>query len=388
MYLLKAYQLITGKYRFSCEQMPSKIACLLGEEVNDLWPSAPIYASRLRDLTQSNAELGPDLEPVWGYWNDPISLSSVAKSLNKLNKVLFSSGEDDLKVLFEALPYRRNAWSVYSEDADRKTVIERVLLFDFNISYCSLFNRLDRLHKLLLKQFPTVSDQVLRTKKRWFVSILNFVLLILGRSSGTNVRPDQFTSEGLMGLLNCATFFSTPTAPMGYPFVIDNRLCLEKFESKELFLRLEFIFLCLGSLPETFMDFLIYVCMRTIYLSWSEFKCLWGPLTASILTLIRAGLKRFVRRYAVIQNQVKIEVRAAYNFLVPSRVSYLLAKKMRTFLGKDKDFKIRICVRQDDSVGCGLVVLVGRDRLVVDFRADTFFSAFQGEGLVFKPSWT
>jgi hypothetical protein len=157
---------------------------------------------------------------------------------------------------------------------------------------------------------------------------------------------------------------------------------------KHLGVRLHFLLLCFDFLPEMFLDFLIFVCIKTRYLSWGEFKYLWGSLTASILTLVRAGLKKFVRRYAVIQSQVRIEIRSSYNFQVSSLTSQLLAKKVRKFLGKEgKSCKFQMYVKQDDSVGCGLVVLVGRDRLVIDFRLDGFLSTLQEKGIAFKPSW-
>lgn len=247
---------------------------------------------------------------------------------------------------------------------------KRIDSFAFNITYCTLFRRLERLHKLLLSgdNHDSSHNHSSRVEKRTFLRIFYVAVFLLG-SFGNSLHAayiknpvgstyaaaccsDELFSGAYRGTRGIRFSSGGPTAAALTP---TNHLL-----EKNLVDRLGMFLSCLGDVPERFMDFLIYVCLKTRYLCWREFQCLWGPLTASILTLVRSGIKRFVQRYVNDLSMPVVEVRSSYAFQITSRAANTLARKLQAYLGS-KTFALNTIT--DESVGCGLLLFVGEDRL-------------------------
>ena len=100
---------------------------------------------------------------------------------------------------------------------------------------------------------------------------------------------------------------------------------------------------------------------------------------SSRVWLFRSGVKRFVRNYALNHRRIVIEIGSTYSFPITSRAANILLKKLRVLFGPETHFRLNIFV--DKSVGCGILVFLGEDRVVLDFSLDASFGSSSASGI-------
>jgi hypothetical protein len=149
--------------------------------------------------------------------------------------------------------------------------------------------------------------------------------------------------------------------------------------SSSLVMRWRLFLVCFAdSVPDNFLDFLLMVCLRTRYLSWRSFRYVAGSLIGNLLLLLRAGVKRSAH--------IQLERDECYPLVLCAnrpvdpcgQIVFAISKAvlLRYFFGARR-VKFRYTVLQDESVGCGAVVFLGKDRLRLDLSVRGYLAAYR-----------